>query len=96
MRAALFALMTVIGLSLAGCGDTPDTSKPETKTPETTAKTVANKECPVMGGDVDPKIPTAEWDGKTIGFCCEAGKCKEKFLAMSDDEKKTALEGKLK
>ncbi len=38
-----------------------------------------NEVCPVMGNKVNPKTPTAEYKGKTIGFCC-AG-CDKKFKA---------------
>ena len=30
-----------------------------------------NKFCPVTREPVDPKVPTVQYDGKTIGFCCE-------------------------
>lgn len=89
MRPALLIALALSGLFLAGCGETAETNPPG-------ASAVANKECPIMGHAVDPELPTAEWNGKTIGFCCEAGGCKEKFLAMSDEEKTKVLEGKLK
>lgn len=41
------------------------------------AKAIWNKVCPVMGNAVNPKSPTVEYKGKTIGFCC-AG-CDAKF-----------------
>ena len=48
---------------------------------KTTAKVSAdkiwNKVCPVQGEAVNPKAPTVEYKGKTIGFCC-AG-CDAKF-----------------
>lgn len=89
MRAALLIAFAMTGLFLAGCGETAGTGQPG-------SNAIANTECPIMGSEVDPELPTAEWNGKTIGFCCEAGGCKEKFLAMSDEEKAKALEGKLK
>jgi YHS domain-containing protein len=36
----------------------------------TTQPTAINKLCPVTHDPVDPKIPTIEYKGKTIGFCC--------------------------
>jgi YHS domain-containing protein len=42
-------------------------------------KKIWNEVCPVMGNKVNPKTPTAEYKGKTIGFCC-AG-CDKKFKA---------------
>ncbi len=35
-------------------------------------------QCPVMGGDVDPKVFT-EYEGRRIGFCCKG--CDKKFAA---------------
>ena len=42
-----------------------------------------------MGGKVSKKAKTVEWNGKTIGFCCDG--CDEKFMALSDDEKSEKL-----
>ncbi len=36
-----------------------------------------NSVCPIMGGEVDPEVQTASYQGKTIGFCCDG--CIEKF-----------------
>ncbi len=45
---------------------------------------VINTTCPVMGGEVSKETPyTAEYNGKTIGFCCPG--CIESF--NSDPEK---------
>ncbi|MBA4317661.1 MAG: hypothetical protein C0412_04605 [Flavobacterium sp.] len=56
----------------------------QTKTTEKKAEVkIWNEVCPVMGNKVNPKTPTAEYKGKTIGFCC-AG-CDAKFKA--DPEK---------
>jgi len=50
----------------------------QTKAPvKAEAKAIWNKVCPVMGNAVNPKSPTVEYKGKTIGFCC-AG-CDAKF-----------------
>ncbi|MBI5726732.1 MAG: YHS domain-containing protein [Ignavibacteriales bacterium] len=59
-----------------------DAAKKETVKPAA-AKTIFNKVCPVMEEDVDAKIQTVEYKGKTIGFCCK--KCVKKFNA--DPEK---------
>lgn len=55
----------------------------KTTVKKTDAKKIWNAVCPVMGEKVNPKAPTAEYKGKTIGFCC-AG-CDEKF--KKDPEK---------
>jgi YHS domain-containing protein len=49
----------------------------------TTAPMVANKFCPVTRDAVDPKVPTVQYKGLTIGFCCED--CVKDFKA--DPEK---------
>ena len=38
-----------------------------------------NSVCPICGMDVDPSLPTAVFEGKTIGFGCKA--CPPKFKA---------------
>ena len=47
-----------------------------------------NDTCPVMGGPIEKNTPyKAEYNGKTIGFCCEA--CVKSFNA--DPEKYMAI-----
>jgi YHS domain-containing protein len=41
-----------------------------------------NTVCAICGMDVDPKLPTAEYQGKTIGFGCRM--CPPKFKADPD------------
>lgn len=41
-----------------------------------------NTVCAICGMDVDPKIPTAQYQGKTIGFGCKL--CPPKFKAAPD------------
>lgn len=36
-----------------------------------------NSVCPICGMDVDPSLPTAVFEGKTVGFGCKA--CPPKF-----------------
>lgn len=55
------------------------TVQAKTTDTKTVAKKIWNEVCPVMGNKVNPKTPTAEYKGKTIGFCC-AG-CDSKFKA---------------
>ncbi|HBN77129.1 MAG TPA: hypothetical protein DD473_15200 [Planctomycetaceae bacterium] len=49
----------------------------------------ANEYCPIMGGKVTAEGGTTEWNGKTIGFCCDG--CDEKWEALSDEEKAAKL-----
>jgi len=43
---------------------------------------VVNTVCVICGMDVDPKLPTAQYQGKTIGFGCKM--CPPKFKAEPD------------
>ncbi|MGD8780715.1 MAG: heavy metal-binding domain-containing protein [Ignavibacteria bacterium] len=49
---------------------------------KTAAVEIWNKNCPVMGEEVDPAVPTVQYKGKTIGFCCPG--CDEKFFKDSE------------
>lgn len=77
MTRILLALI-VLGATLA-C--TVETSQ--------SAPTAINANCPGMGNPVDVSVPTYDWNGKTIGFCCDG--CPEKFAKLSDAEKAAAL-----
>lgn len=74
----LFASIALLGL-LAGC--TQGTSAPSS---EAAAATV-NTHCPIMGGEVTPEGGTTQWNGQTIGFCCDG--CEPKWDALSDEAK---------
>jgi len=52
-------------------------------TAPTTQPMIYNKICPVTREAVDPKVPTVQYKGLTIGFCCED--CVKDFKA--DPEK---------
>lgn len=49
----------------------------------------ANALCPQMGSEVTAEGGTVEWNGMTIGFCCEG--CPQKFEALDDAGKTAAL-----
>lgn len=54
------------------------------------ATTVAfNTKCPIMGSPVKAGGGSAEWNGKTVGFCCPG--CVKKWDALSGDEKAQKL-----
>jgi YHS domain-containing protein len=42
-----------------------------TTMPTTAPMAAVNKFCPVTKEAVDPKVPTVQYKGMTIGFCCE-------------------------
>ena len=72
--AAAFCFMLTIGfLARVHSAAADPTTMP------TTAPMVANKFCPVTREAVDPKVPTVEYNGMTIGFCCED--CVKEFKA---------------
>jgi YHS domain-containing protein len=86
MKAVVMFASLAIGfgavVAVHGADDAKPDAKTETKTeakaddkaPATAPSTQAaifNKTCPVGGDDVDPKVKTVTYKGKTIGFCCE-------------------------
>ncbi|WP_164104497.1 hypothetical protein [Candidatus Laterigemmans baculatus] len=77
---------TTLGLSVVGCGtlETPTASEAETDAADVTMVSFANKSCPIMGGDLDTEL-TRQWNGKTVGFCCDG--CPEDWDALSEEEK---------
>jgi len=62
----------VLGLSVL-IGVRSAAADPTTQPAEApaTQPVAVNKFCPVTREPVDPKVPTVQYDGKTIGFCCE-------------------------
>ena len=50
-----------------------------------------NKTCPICGMDVDPSLPTATYQGKTVGFGCAA--CPPRFEREPDKYGPAALGG---
>jgi len=73
-------LLTSVYLTV-GCAD----SAPEA--PAIAA--VVNTICPIMGHEVTEDGGRAEFQGKTVGFCCPG--CIEKWEAFSDEEKTAKL-----
>ncbi len=66
----------------AGRADSPSPA-PTSASPATTpAATPVNTVCAICGMEVDPSIPTATYQGKTIGFGCRM--CPPKFKADPD------------
>lgn len=71
---------------LVGCdlATEPVAKNPPAENPvEVTTVDFANAKCPIMGGKPKSEL-TAEYDGGTIGFCCEG--CPEKWAALSEQE----------
>ena len=68
-----------------------DAKKPDEK------KKPVNQNCPVTGEKVDPTVQTAQYKGKTVGFCCADCVAKfegdpEKFIKKVKEFKKTQAE----
>ena len=87
---ASLALTTCL-LASVGCDsqtDVTDPIKPATNTdtlaPEVTTISFANDKCPIMGGKPKADL-TADWNGKTIGFCCDG--CPQKWEKLSAEDK---------
>ena len=52
-----------------------------------------NTVCAICGMDVDPKVPTARYQGKVIGFGCK--KCPAEFAAHPDKYGPAALKNQV-
>lgn len=89
----IYALSTILLLTtavLVGCNQSADDTTATTDSESSTESTVqfANAKCPIMGGKPKAEL-TAEYEGKTIGFCCDG--CPQKWDALSDEEKAEKL-----
>lgn len=83
----LLATTALLSLPLLiGCQQSTDTAAevPAQETIEATPVNFANEKCPIMGGEPTPEL-TAQYRGKTIGFCCDG--CPEKWAELSAEEK---------
>ena len=72
--AAVAVTLGTAALVTRGAEDKPAaaaTTAPTTKATTQASATPVNKKCPVSGDAVDPKVKTVQYQGKTIGFCCE-------------------------
>ena len=70
----MFALLAVTALVGVGCQSGP---KP--------APGMVNAGCPFTGSPVGEGASKAEFDGKTVGFCCPG--CKVRWDGWSDEQK---------
>ena len=66
----------------AGHGAVKTAATPTGATVAATADQPVNTVCAICGMDVDPKLPTLEYQGKKIGFGCKM--CAPKFKADPD------------
>jgi hypothetical protein len=68
---------------------TDDTKKEGADAGDAKTTEFANAFCPIMFHAISGKGEVTTWNEKSIGYCCDG--CKEKFEALSDDDKKAAL-----
>lgn len=72
-----FALVLGVAAALSGCKKSESGSS---------APAAINANCPMMPENaVSTKAPTVQYNGVTIGFCCE--ECVEKWNAWTDQQK---------
>ncbi|TWU33656.1 hypothetical protein Q31b_57130 [Novipirellula aureliae] len=86
------ALQLLLSATIVGCAESDQTTTAPSVTDQVEATPVsfANSKCPIMGGKPTKEL-TAEYDGKTIGFCCDG--CPQKWAALSEEEKAEKFEG---
>lgn len=53
------------------------------------AAVAMNANCPIMGSPVKPDGGSADYNGKTVGFCCPG--CVDKWTSLSDEDKAKKL-----
>jgi len=85
MKTSILTLLLAVLVLISGSAPSSYAQK-EVKTQKTVKvekKKIWNTVCPIMGDEVDPKVQTVEYRGKTIGFCCKS--CIKKF--KKDPEK---------
>jgi len=77
--------------------ETPSTpvapAKPAPSNPAPSKPEVVNTVCAICGMEVDPKVPTATYQGKTIGFGCKM--CPAKFAKDPDRWGPSALKNEV-
>lgn len=83
-------LLSTLGLSLGACQQAPKAdAAPGGQQAAVAAGTPVNAYCPIFDDNkVNPNL-TAEWQGKTVAFCC-AG-CRAKWAKLSDQRKTEEL-----
>jgi hypothetical protein len=77
MKRSLKTLAAAAILLVAAC----NSSAPQAMT--------LNSKCPVSGKAVDSSIPTADYNGGKVGFCCP--RCVTSWNAMSEADKQAKI-----
>jgi len=77
----------LLSLTLTGCKEADVSVDEVATTPEVTDDVTeisfTNTKCPIMGGKPTTEL-TAEYNGQTIGFCCDG--CPQKWATLSEEE----------
>lgn len=89
MKRSVLTIVPVLAL-LAGAAALPSLSAfALARESVTLSAGPVNKNCPIMGKEVDVEAPTREFKGVSIGFCCPG--CDRKWDKKTDAEKMTLL-----
>ncbi len=84
MRLVLFLSLPAVMAVIVGCGTTAPTNG------SASSKTCnGNAVCPLSGKVINPAVPTREYNGGTVCFCCPH--CPQAWDKLSDDQKKAKL-----
>ena len=79
------AIVLLAGAAVVGCTKPSENAvAPATADSiESTTVSFANTKCPIMGGKPNADL-TAQYEGETIGFCCDG--CPEKWAALTAEQ----------
>ena len=91
------AAPVLLAILSVGCEQADEATQPATEstaaveqTAEPVMVSLANESCPIMGGKAKTTEDlTREFNGQTVGFCCDG--CPQKWDKLSDDEKSAKL-----
>ena len=92
---SMFSIVSTVSFAAAvllsaGCqpaGNSAPTSNVPTATDassEVTLVEFTNRKCPIMGGKPTTEL-TTQYEGGTIGFCCDG--CPQKWASLSDEQR---------
>jgi hypothetical protein len=84
-RPTIRTFITALALGLAATLTACDSAEKTDDATTQPAMGAINDTCPVMGEAVDPSASTVDWNGHTIGFCCDG--CVKKWNAMTAADK---------
>ena len=89
MNRSVLTVVPVLALLAGAAALPPFSAFAQARESAALAAELVNKNCPIMGKEVDAETPTREFKGVTIGFCCPG--CDRKWDKKTDAEKMTLL-----